>query len=139
MKKGKSVGVVFFGYITTIGGILFTILSFIQFPVNVSIALFWLSLGVVSIAIGIGLLRLKEWARKAETVLHGISVLLMMVLSVVLISDHNKGDLIVLLPLFIIALISALIFYYFTRPQIKEQFKNEQGAGSRTISGTLLL
>ena len=123
MKKGRSAGVAFFGYITITGGALFILISFIQFPVNVSIALFWLSLGSVAIATGIGLLKLKEWARKAEMILHGTSVLLMGTLGVILILDHNKGDLIVLLPLFIIGSLSALILYYFTRHPIKEQFK----------------
>jgi len=122
MEKKRSFGIIFLGNTILIGGVFSLILSLIQFPVNISIALFWLFLGIISLVVGRGLLDLKEWARIAEVILQCIGILYIVAVSISMIAKHGVDNLKSFFPLFVIVAIFTLVIYYLTRPKVKERF-----------------
>ncbi len=117
MGKKRSVGVTVFAYLDIIGGIL----GILALIVGIKIIIFGAPLLII---IGIGLLKLKEWARKFEILLTILGYFFIWVMFFVI----SKDLLISLRYMFqfkqIISLLAVIVtVYFFTRPKVKNQFK----------------
>ncbi len=117
MAKKRSIGI-------TIAGILLIIIPLLHYIGNIDLDLIvkkitsnplTLVIQLVMMAGGIGVLQLKEWARKLITYV----ALCFSVLGVGLIISFAP------LPLInkIVLILYSLFYYFLTRPQVKEQFK----------------
>jgi hypothetical protein len=95
-------------------------------------------IGILYLVLGIGLLRLKEWGRKATIVFQVLSVPLMVIfmwfmagnfLNAIAEQSPEFDGMRQILPAFIaiqglvVGLVAALIIRYLTRPRVKERFK----------------
>lgn len=130
MEKKRSKGITIFGWIyilfsvcglmTLIAGILEGQGILYIFAMLVEIILF--------LAIGIGLLKLKEWARKFVVYSNIIVILLFISRTIWLYVVSPESP---LFPIGIMAIFTAvpillLIIYFFTRPKVREQFKKKE-------------
>lgn len=118
MNNKRSIGVTLFGWFYIINGLaefIEIIWHFIK-PLDKSVEelnVYGPIIGILFISIGIGLLKLKEWARIAMLILASIAI----VVSPFLILSKPTNNVIVIL------LFSCFILFFFTRPKLKEQFR----------------
>ena len=117
MEKQRSVGVMVFAYLDIIGGIL-GILAFIAGSKIIMLG------APLLIIIGIGLLKLKEWARKLEILLTILGYFFTWVMFFMI-----SEDLLVSLRCMFqfkqtFSLLAVIVtVWFFTRPKVKNQFK----------------
>lgn len=119
MEKKRSVGVIIFGLLFIICTLPNILIRFIRLG---SISLPYLITPLISVVTGIGILLLKEWGRKLAL----ISAIVVVVVSsamffinpeIIFKNTHNLLINIYLLTYF------GLVWYFFTRYKVKEQFK----------------
>jgi len=126
MDKKRSVGVTIFGW-------LYILLSICGFITLIAAILEWqgmlyifamLGQILLFLSMGIGLLKLREWARKLVVYLNIIVVLLFITRTLWLYVFTPESPLfpIGIRAIFTIAPILLLIIYFFTRPKIKALF-----------------
>jgi hypothetical protein len=118
-EKKRSKGVTFCGWIHVVVGALgiirtFLISAFRDYQI--------INIGApFMLVIGIGLLKLKEWARKS-VIIYYILIVLAFPVAIVVGSLYSEilSMLIDYIPQFIIV---GVVIYFFTRPKVKEQFR----------------
>ena len=120
MEKRRSVGVTVFGWLYIVLGV-FGVLAFFQ---RNSLIVFSAPLSLLS---GIGLLKLKEWARILTIILTIVGVLFRAIIylrSILLDAMPLNEALIFIIEWnFLTWIIAIIIIYFFTRPKVKEQFR----------------
>ena len=122
MEKKRSVGVTIFGYLIIISGILAIAWNWKNFPVFADARLknFLIicnTLLVSSLIYGLGILMLKDWARKLALI---VNIVVLVAYPSLLYIWKISG------PTFAIVVsigFPIAILYFFTRPKVKEQFK----------------
>lgn len=121
-KETKPIGVIIFGWLNLLiglWGIIATIITKMQFIAITA---------PLELLVGVGLLKYKKWARILVVVLAYARILSKIVMSLLgilykwisfdeILAYFNKADLVGYI-------IAGIAIYYFTRPKIKEQFKN---------------
>jgi len=130
METKRSIGVTIFGIVEIAIGALGIIVLFLQlFPPDSAKYLLVIPglPSLIFIWLGIGMLRLKPWARKAnEKVLFVLLVIVLPLLILFFLGLFHGNFIERLIPLFIIAVIFCAIFYppiYFLKhPKVKKQF-----------------
>jgi len=129
MEKKRSIGVTIIGILSILGGVVGIGLNagklseYPHYPIF-HIIISGLAFGMFSIFTGIGLLRLKEWARKAEIILCILGALLYFSLMVVLSHGSIEDAFLAFFQRsWFKTIIAIIIIIYLTRPKVKEQFK----------------
>ena len=94
-----------------------------------------LLLPIVTVILGMNILRLKEWARRGVIIFSGLIMILPPIIFYVLFVNHKiqglTSDEVRAFPvsLTLVILMSAIVgipqMYFFTRPSVKEQFNNK--------------
>jgi len=136
MEKKRSKGVTVFGILLICSPLIISLVAVILLLTFTSIPLkfflkatikTWMSnysilIFLAKIFLGVGVLKLKEWARKLVIVFAGVG------LFGLLINCYIKSDIIftdnLTLVIMLLSFIEVSLFlYFFTRPKVKEQFK----------------
>jgi len=133
MFRKRSIGVTIFGFLIVIGGIIGFFWNFIFYlylyrfgDIRIvllrTFVIFCNTMIILSIIYGIGILRLKEWARKMAIIVSAA----ILIIYPLLIFIFNVS----FVRLNILAIVITLgfplgIIYFFTRPNIKKQFLNQ--------------
>jgi len=117
MKKKRSVGVTVFAYLNIATGIL-GIFAFIS---GIKIIMLGAPLLII---IGVGLLKLREWARKLEILTTILSYFFRWIVVFVISKDLLTSIRYMFQFKQVISLLAVvIIIYFFTRPKVKEQFE----------------
>jgi len=125
MEKKRSIGVTIFGYLTLICAV-WWISNIIRIIVtqgeveSYESMPFYLIGAIINIALSVGILKLKNWARLIFLWLFGIGSIGMFLGGLWMGGDNL---LLVILSSSIFLLPGALFIYFFTRPKVREQFK----------------
>jgi len=85
---------------------------------NIFIAMIFLVIAVIDLVIGIGLLKLKNWARNITVVLS----ILICIFDLLKIFKYIYNP-ILLISALLRPVIAIIIIWYLTRPAVREQFK----------------
>ena len=102
-----------------------TLLGYISAPNRPSLPVIPLQIIFTGLfyAIGIGILKLKPWARTGAIVFSILVSLLGFSISIPLLITTESKSLISFMPLIILSAGALFYIYYLTRPRVKEQFK----------------
>jgi len=129
MPDKRATGVSALGYISCIVGICFLIGVILMLVpsafsarfkegLNIFIAMIFLVIAVIDLVIGIGLLKLKNWARNITVVLS----ILICIFDLLKIFKYIYNP-ILLISALLRPVIAIIIIWYLTRPAVREQFK----------------
>ncbi len=116
MRKKRSIGVTVFAYLNIVLGIL----GVLALLTSSGVIIFTAPLVIV----GLGLFKLKEWARKLEIFFVIFDYLSKWAIIVIISKNYQIGVWYLYQTEHIISLIAVIItIYFFTRPKVKEQFQ----------------
>ena len=121
MEKKRSKGVTIFGWLNIVVGA-FGILAFLlRMPGGIMLG------APLLLVIGVGLLKLKEWARILEIILTFGGVLFRIVIYLISILRYaiplNRAWIFFIKGNILGWITAGIIIYFFTHPKVKEQFK----------------
>jgi len=139
MEKKRSKGITILASIIIISGVIsisLSLLTIYRYPRFIPSFLYVISWGTLIIASGIGLLKLKKWARILTLILVAIKMPQICIGS---FTDVQRmftnpvaiGTIMAAIGITLVSLMPGIIvLYYFTRPKVKEQFNNVKAAPS---------
>ena len=123
MENKRAMGVTIFAILNIVGGIAAIILNIKYVFSDYYFPYLFIGLGLYILIIGIGLLNLKEWARRSEIIICTFCLVSTFIFSDFIILGVKKG---LLTNKYMIKNLIALFeIYYFTRLKVKEQFKSK--------------
>lgn len=125
MKKKRSKRIVFFGCKAIIFGVALIIVPFVNLFYGLPLSLLCLTAGIYFVICGIGILLLKDWARKGLAFLYFlISIACIITFALILLTLYPRSYRLQfsIIPIFLLPWFLAS-GYYLIRPKTKEQFK----------------
>jgi len=138
MLKDKRIGIAVIGWIFIFGGAIssFTFLTF--YRVLSTVALYNFFYGLIMFIIGIGIVKLKRWARIMAIIFITIIIIQVSVgtlydISIIRESAASEMLYLVYIVGIVFNLIAIGLIYFLTCPSVKKQFKRKNGDGSDTF------
>lgn len=131
MEKKRSVGVMVVGSILTGISLLFLIMAFITFVISprdrsVIVASVLNPVGfilILQLIAGIGILCLKQWARRLVMWVAGSDIILGVLFLVLFTAGAGEPSFGLVLLIMLLLSFGSFLTYFFTRSKVKEQFK----------------